>query len=192
MNGSLKLIIGAAAFVAPIMLGVAYTGAASVGVVERESHNVDQWTIEKDASGEYTIDREEINGVVTVVVTDPSGNAVTDTGYPEFVAEAVAEFGSPDWEPAEDIFDVADGVGCYDADALAVQRNAAGDGESDHYGATMTSSEQGSFALEVWPGGQIDAAWFADQLDDEVLQAQLASGNSYLDLPGAQPLNPCG
>lgn len=188
--GAMRLGLGAVLLAVPILLGFAYTASASVGGDEDAdgSHSVDQWIINEDDQ-EFTFDREEVNGVVSLVVTDSNGNVVQADEFPDFVADTAAEFGDPNWAPMDwEIFDEVDGTPCYHPDALHEARNH--DGSDQIYGMQQ-SDDSRTFALESWSDGRIDTAFFDRQISHEVLDEHLATGRSYMELDGAQPLNPC-
>lgn len=187
MKRNLKLMIGAAAFVAPILLGAAITGDLDVGADSEDGHGAQQWTIEENGNGVYTIDRSEIGGVLTIEVTDPEGAPIEESDYPDYIAEAVAEFGSPNWQPDDSYqedFDVVDGVACYDADKLSSELTEVGD-------AQTASFHLGTFVLQVMPDGSLHSAYFEDQVGDDVLHDQFDAQASVQELDGAKPLVPC-
>lgn len=188
MKKSISKAIGVVAFAAPLVVGVAYTAGASVGDVGSALgiHNVDQWTLEDGDSGMYTLDREEIDGVVTLVVTGPDGDVVSADEAPKFVGDAAIEFGSDDWIPEEqDVFSVIDGRPCFDMDA--VMANA---GDDEGFGSEASGPE-GTFVLQRLPDGTIDSAYFDGEVSHEVLDAHRNTGALASDMPGAQALGAC-
>ncbi len=184
MRKSLKGAIAACGVTVPLVLGVAYTAGASVGdITGLISHNEDQWIMNEGDSGDYTLDREEIDGIVTLEVIGPDGEVVGPDDYPAFVQEAVAEFGSSDWVPADlGVFAIIDGVPCYHA-GIATE---AADGDSN-YDVTQ-SGDDGTFVLEATDDG-FDTAYFQAALSDDEVNA--LRGQSLSQAPGAEELNPC-
>ncbi len=181
-----KMAMGTVAFAAPIFLGVAFTGGTGIDAGSLFGDTEDQWTISIEDGQVYTLDRTEISGVVELIVTDPQGDVVASDEYPEFVAEAAAEFGAADWMPEEfDLFEIVDGKACYDAGKLAQLTS-----DEPQFGAINSSSEQ-TFALEAYADGEIDAAFFEGEVSNAVLNDHRAAGGRYTDLNGATELDAC-
>ncbi len=192
MFGTAKVFVAAVAFVAPVAVGVAYTGADSIGGDDSSpGQSEDQFILSTDEDGTYSIDRWQTADLVTIVITGPDGNVVQPEDLPANVAGAVADYSSPDWMPADrNLWSAeSDGTPCYNAEELA-------DPLTDKDGTTgaITSSSEGLAVLESYPDGTVDAAFFADPdaYSEEELEAHRDSGAGYLDLEGAQPLNACG
>ncbi len=190
MYRSAKMLAAAAVFAAPVVLGVAYTGAASVGGGSDSGSGQfeDQFILSTDQDGEYTIDREQTGDAVTIVITGPDGNVVELQNTPEAVASAAAEYASPNWTPPLNEFSVIDeDTPCYHADQLA----QSSDGDTSR--GAITSNPDGLFALESHSDGTVNAAYFddSDAYSHEELVAHRESGGLYLDLEGAQPLIAC-
>jgi len=192
MNNSMKSALAAVALAAPLVLGVAYTAGASVGDGgdgEGGSHGVDQWTLEEGDSGEYTLDREETDGVVTLVVTGPDGTVVGVDAMPEFVRAAADDFGADDWEPdevsADSPFEFVDGTPCYDADKVADL-----DSPDEAFGY-LDISDNTTQGVERFEDGRFEAAYFDRAISQDEITSVVDDNGSYFDLDGAQVLEPC-
>ena len=186
MRNPLKLTLAAASLAAPLVLGVVYTAGASVGSdTGLSSHTVDQWIMSDGDGSNFTIDREEIDGEVSIVVTDTNGGVVAAGDFPDFVQDAVDEFGDDNWAPHDvEVFDIIDGTPCYHKDRLA---DSIDDGDFN----LITSGDEGTFALESSSGGQLDAAYFEAELSDFELEAQRGSEGLFSEIAGAHGLNAC-
>lgn len=184
MRVPIKSTLAAAALATPLILGVAYTAGQTVGGDDGSgSHTVDQWTIEHNGEGEYTLDREEIDGVVTLVVTGPDGAVLNENEFPDYIAESAEEFGDVNWVPAEDVedlFDVVDGSDCYDATKVA----------SSRFGYVAVTDDM-TLGVESFADGRFEAYRFERALSQGEISGVVESNGSYFDLEGAEVLPPC-
>jgi len=188
MKNPIKATLAAGALAAPLVLGFAYTAGASVGDDSNDggSHDEDQWTIEQDGSGEYILDRTEVDGVVTLIVSGPDGSVLGEDEIPEFIQDAVDEFGDADWEPndgegeADDPLDVVDGIPCYHAD----------DVPEDRFGV-LSISDDTTQGVERFEDGRFEAAYFDRAISQDEVESVVDNNGSYFDLDGAQELKPC-
>lgn len=187
----IRAVIGAITFAAPIMLGVAVTSGVDVsGSGEGGIHTVDQWTIEEAGSGEFTLDREQVGQVITLVVTGPDGHVLAESDYPDFVAEAADEFGDENWQPAgEDTFS-HDGAPCYDV-ASFEEDFATGVPEGEDFWEHTMTTDDSTFSIKVHADGTMETAFFDRFVSIDELSSIHESGGSYADLEGVQPLPPC-
>lgn len=193
---SLRLVVGAAVFSAPIMTGFAYTAANTVGVDGIFSEGSESQISIGENGEEYTLDYSQFDGVETLIVTDRDGNVVSEDDYPGFVEEAAEELKAANGMPEdEDIVGNADGSAgtlirdlggtyCYDAEVTAA------DAANGAFGVEQSDSK-GTFAIEVSAEGDVDAVHLEGEIPHEVFAEQRNNGAPYAELEGAQQLGEC-
>jgi len=187
MTRTLKFLTAAFAFLAPIAVGWAYTGGATVDAVFGGlDHTVDEWIID-----DYLIEREQRDGEVTMTVTDLAGTALPLAELPEDVAAEV-EFFRTDWEdshPSERLhFGTQDGVSCYSIDELEL---APGD-------EVHLDTDDGRVLLMLEASADADGAvtvrameWTEGALTESELASVRRGGASFGDLPPGVELDAC-
>ncbi len=175
MNKSAKIAVAATALMAPIAIGWTYTAGASVGFNNAEgaqNHTIDEFEV-----GDHFVVREEIDGVVTEVVTGPDGNVVDAGDVPAEVADFL-----DDWTPPEDQvdFEIRDGVACYNFDGST-------DGEFD----LSQTGDDGAFIVVGADGEVTSAIYSGEPLGDDVVLPAIQSNQDLMELPGAVEMSPC-
>lgn len=184
------MLAATAAFLAPIALGWAYTGDMSIDMDVLSGHTIDEWN-GPEGYEDYMIEREGRNGVITMTVTDPSGNVVPLAELPADVAAEVGYY-EHDWEEPEsedeNFIDTRDGVSCY----LVADIPGAEPGEVNemHWNENLelviyehTLNEDGTITVQA-------TEWADGVLTESELEAFIASGNPA-DLPAGRELNAC-
>lgn len=170
-----------AAFAAPIALGWAYTGGADALNDLNSDHSVDEWNV-----GDYVIEREELDGAVTMTFTDADGNPVEVSDLPPDIA-AEAKYFEDNWEPNDvDPYGTQDGMTCYHSEEAAPGEEMFStwddNGVLRAYESTTTDEGVATERAMEWSAGELSEA------DYELL----SQGEGTIDdVPAGLELEPC-
>lgn len=185
MTKSMKALAATIIFIAPVLLGWAYTSAASVGddsSIEDEfgEHTIDEFTVDG-----YLIGREGRDGVITMSAIGPDGSQVALADLPPHIATEV-EYFRDEWNPAEsELLMRRDGAVCYDAE----QFRESGTGVVwDENGAVWAAE---SYEAADGSVGVVARHWDDGELSGTELAALHDAAVRIGDLPGGTELGPC-
>lgn len=179
MNRTAKLALGAVAFLVPIGAGLVATGGLDGidGSDDGRNHQVDQFAVEVNGD-EYDVFREDLDGMLTEIITGPDGEVVTSEELSAEVADVIANWEDDPWSE----FDTSGSTACY---RILYTPPIEG-------GFAMETTDSMAWLLRASAGADIEAVSLeSGDRGHDALMAHIDSDAPLVDVPGATPIGEC-